>query len=73
MQQLCHEFDMNLGGYLGTQSFIPEADKNRYLISSNMEEAIASSQMEGAATTRKIAKDMLRKSISPRTRGTDDS
>ena len=32
MQQLCHEFDMNLGGYLGTQSFIPEADKNRYLI-----------------------------------------
>lgn len=69
MQQLCHEFDMNLGGYLGTQSFIPEADKNRYLVSSNMEEAIASSQMEGAATTRKIAKDMLRKSISPRTRG----
>lgn len=68
MQQLCHEFDMNLGGYLGTQSFIPEADKNRYLISSNMEEAIASSQMEGAATTRKIAKNMLRKSISPRTR-----
>ncbi|MDE5695376.1 MAG: cell filamentation protein Fic, partial [Alistipes sp.] len=69
MQQLCHEFDMNLGGYLGTQSFIPDADKNRYLISSNMEEAIASSQMEGAATTRKIAKDMLRKSVSPRTRG----
>lgn len=68
MQQLCHTFDMNLGGYLGTQSFIPEADKNRYLVSSNMEEAIASSQMEGAATTRKIAKDMLRKSISPRTR-----
>lgn len=68
MQQQCHEFDMNLGGYLGTQSFIPDADKNRYLVSSNMEEAIASSQMEGAATTRKIAKDMLRKSISPRTR-----
>ena len=68
MQRLCHEFDMNLGGYLGTQSFIPEADKNRYLISSNMEEAIASSQMEGASTTRKIAKEMLRKSISPRTR-----
>ena len=69
MQQLCHDFDMNLGGLLGTQSFIPEADKNRYLVSSNMEEAIASCQMEGAATTRKLAKDMLRKSISPRTRG----
>lgn len=68
MQQLCHDFDMNLGGYLGTQSFIPDADKNRYLVSSNMEEAIASSQMEGAATTRRIAKEMLRKSVSPRTR-----
>ena len=66
MQQLCHEFDMNLGGYLGTQSFIPEADKNRYLISSNMEEAIASSQMEGAATTRKVAKEMLKKKMTPR-------
>lgn len=68
MQRLCHRFDMNLGGYMGTQSFIPDEDKNRYLVSSNMEEAIASSQMEGAATTRKVAKDMLRKSISPRNR-----
>lgn len=68
MQRMCHEFDMNLGGYLGTQSFIPDADKNRYLVSSNMEEAIASSQMEGAATTRKVAKEMLRRSITPRTR-----
>ena len=31
-----------------------------------MEEAIASSQIEGAVTTRKKAKDMLRKSIKPR-------
>lgn len=31
-----------------------------------MEEAIASSQMEGAATTREVAKDMLRKKISPK-------
>jgi len=30
-----------------------------------MEEAIASSQMEGASTTRKVAKDMLRKQIKP--------
>lgn len=68
MRRLCHEFDMNLGGYMGTQSFIPDEDKNRYLVSSNMEEAIASSQMEGAATTRRVAKDMLRKAISPRSR-----
>ena len=30
-----------------------------------MEEAIASSQMEGASTTRRIAKDMLRKRFKP--------
>lgn len=30
-----------------------------------MEEAIASSQMEGASTTRRIAKDMLRKQLKP--------
>lgn len=38
---------------------IPSEDKNRYLNSSLMEEAIASSQFEGAATTRKVAKEML--------------
>jgi Fic family protein len=31
-----------------------------------MEEAIHSSQMEGAATTRKVAKDMLRRQMSPK-------
>jgi Fic family protein len=56
---------MNLGGSLGTQSIIPNTDKNYYLISSIMEEAIASSQMEGASTTRRIAKDMLRKQLKP--------
>ena len=65
MLALLHDFDMNLGGSLGTKSIIPAADKNYYLISSIMEEAIASSQMEGASTTRRIAKDMLRKRLKP--------
>ena len=65
MLALLHDFDMNLGGSLGTQSIIPNTDKNYYLISSIMEEAIASSQMEGASTTRRIAKDMLRKQLKP--------
>lgn len=68
MQRLCHEFDMNFGGSWGASKIFP-ADKTSqelYLISSIMEEAIASSQMEGAATTREVAKDMLRKKISPR-------
>lgn len=66
MQRLCHNFDMNFGGSWGNSSIIPTADKEKYLISSLMEEAISSSQMEGASTTRKVAKEMLRKSISPR-------
>lgn len=65
MLALLHDFDMNLGGNLGTKSIIPTTDKNYYLISSIMEEAIASSQMEGASTTRRIAKDMLRKRLKP--------
>lgn len=45
---------------------IPSMEKERYLISSLMEEAIASSQLEGAATTRKIAKEMLRSKRKPK-------
>ena len=66
MLALLHDFDMNLGGSLGTKNIIPSTDKNYYLISSIMEEAIASSQMEGASTTRRIAKDMLRKQLKPK-------
>lgn len=68
MQRLCHEFDMNFGGSWGASKIFPEdkITQELYLISSIMEEAIASSQMEGAATTREVAKDMLRKKISPK-------
>ena len=65
MQRQCHEMDMNFGGYWGNSSILPE-NKERYLLSSLMEEAISSSQMEGAVTTRKIAKEMLRKKKSPK-------
>ena len=66
MLAMMHEFDLNIGGNLGTKSIIPESDKSFYLVSSVMEEAIASSQMEGASTTRKVAKEMLRKKQKPR-------
>lgn len=68
MQRLCHEFDMNFGGSWGASKIFPDDRMPRelYLISSIMEEAIASSQMEGAVTTREAAKEMLRKKISPR-------
>ena len=66
MQRMCHEFDMNFGGFWGTSSIIPGDNKERYLNSSLMEEAIFSSQIEGASTTRQVAKDMLRKKITPK-------
>lgn len=68
MQRQCHMFDMYFGGSWGADSVIPAGSQERYLISSLMEEAISSSQMEGAATTRKMAKEMLRKKISPKDR-----
>ena len=66
IQKGLHEFDLNIGGQLGTKTIIPKGDKKRYLISSIMEEAIASSQIEGAVTTRRKAKEMLRKRNKPR-------
>ncbi len=61
-----HEFDLNLGGILEGSAIIPEKQKDRFLISSIMEEAIASSQLEGAVTTREVAKAMLRAKRKPR-------
>ncbi|MFA5221406.1 MAG: Fic family protein [Methanoregula sp.] len=43
-----------------------ETNKKQYLINSLMEEAIASSQLEGAATTRPAAKKILREGRKPR-------
>ena len=66
MQRLCHEFDLNFGGTWEGRSLIPNDSRERYLVSSLMEEAIYSSMMEGAVTTRKVAKDMLRRKITPK-------
>jgi Fic family protein len=68
MSQQLHEFDMNLGGSITGESILHDEEKDKYLISSLMEEAIASSQIEGAATTRKVAKEMLREGRKPRNR-----
>jgi Fic family protein len=43
-------------------------DRTRYVINSLIEEAITSSQLEGANTTHDVAKDMLRTGRQPRTR-----
>ena len=68
MQGLLHEFDLKMGGSLSANGVISPRDRQIYLVNSIMEEAIASSQMEGASTTRKVAKDMLRKELRPKNR-----
>ena len=61
-----HYIDKSCGSALVDNPNI-EQDKDRYIISSLMEEAIASSLLEGAATTRKKAKELLRSGKLPKT------
>jgi len=66
MLNLLHELDWKLTGHNLSGPSFSDFHKKFYLVSSLMEEAIASSQMEGASTTRKVAKDMLRKQQRPK-------
>ncbi len=66
MQRLLHEFDLHIGGNLGSNIGISEKDKTKFMVNSIMEEAISSSQIEGAVTTRKKAKEMIRQEKKPR-------
>lgn len=68
MLSLLHQFDLNFGGNLSSEGIITPNDRKYILSSSIMEEAIASSRMEGANTTRKVAKEMLRKASAPQNR-----
>ena len=45
-----------------------KVNQELYLVSSIMEEAISSSRMEGASTTREVAKEMLRNKTAPKNR-----
>lgn len=66
IQKSLHQFDMHIGGNLGSNIGIAETDKTKFIISSIMEEAISSSQMEGASTTRKKAKEMIEQDKKPK-------
>lgn len=66
MQKTLHEFDLNFAKMDLSSDVVFETNKQYYLLSSIMEEAIASSQMEGANTTRLVAKEMLKKQIKPK-------
>ena len=68
LNMMLHEIDMNLS--LGFMPGDPLDSNKRlmYTISSMMEESIASSQIEGAVTTTKVAKSMLRNGREPKDR-----
>lgn len=65
-QRIIHILDTGASGLLVVDNPLKEAEMARYVVSSLMEEAIASSQLEGAVTTTKVAKQMLREKRKPR-------
>ena len=60
------------GSIRGLDQQEDEHAKHRFLIRSQIEEAMTSSQLEGAGTTRAVAKDMLRSGRKPRDHGERD-
>lgn len=64
-----HEIDRHAAGEIAMErQVVSGEDRDRYLVSSLIEEAITSSQLEGASTTRETARDMLRSGRRPRDR-----
>ncbi len=66
---LLHQIDRGGGTFVEIPEQITNAEqRDRYVVRSLMEEAITSSQLEGAATTREVAKKMLAEGRKPRDR-----
>src|SRR6266567_3549197 len=67
VQQELHEIDVGAGRSIGIPEPITNPQtRDTYLVRSLMEEAINSSQLEGAVTTREVAKEMIRTGRPPR-------
>ncbi|MFA5252576.1 MAG: Fic family protein [Phycisphaerae bacterium] len=67
--EILHKIDQGAGGFIRMPEQIINPDtKDQYYISSLIQEAITSSQLEGAATTLKVAKEMIRTGRPPRDR-----
>lgn len=64
-----HEIDLRAGGGIEMPSQVTNPEtRDRYYIESQIEEAITSSQLEGASTTRQVAKQLIRSGRKPRDR-----
>jgi Fic family protein len=66
-----HRIDQRLAGQVGMDEVVTSDRQagRRFLVNSRMEEAIRSSQLEGAATSRQAAQEMLRSGREPRNLG----
>ena len=70
IQGMVHRIDQQASGHLQTDEPVAAVGSSgQDLVSSLVEEAIASSLLEGAATTRRAAKELLRTGRQPRDRG----
>jgi hypothetical protein len=65
IQKSLHEIDRDTPRRIETENPNIHQSGDKYILSSIMEEAIASSQIEGAVTTREVAKEMLRSGRKP--------
>jgi Fic family protein len=65
-----HHVDQRCGGEVAMDEVVTtdRQARNRYLVNSLMEEAIRSSQLEGATTSRSVAKELLRSGREPKDR-----
>lgn len=69
VQELLHDIDSGAGGFIGIPDPITNPQtRDRYVVSSLIEEAITSSQLEGAVATREVAKEMIKSGRKPRDR-----
>ena len=69
VQRLLHEVDRNASGHISMAEQVTDTlSRDTYLVRSLVEEAITSSQLEGASTSRKVAKEMLLSERQPRNR-----
>ena len=67
--ELLHWIDQHASGEVMVSETIRDrGDQRRYLVNSLIEEAVTSSQLEGANATRKVAKQMIRSGRPPRDR-----
>ena len=69
VQEALHRIDSQARGWIGVSESVTNPNtRDRFIVSSLIEEAITSSQLEGASTTRVVAADMIRAGWGPRDR-----